>query len=74
VYDETWSTDFQGRVTVAFDVGKIEAIIRGGYLISIVYGSCVATGALELEGNLMARKLVPLPVDIALEWGLPIDQ
>lgn len=73
VYDETLSTDFQGKVMVTFDVGKIEAIIRGGYLMSVTYGQCRATGALELEGNLIAERPVPLPVDIALQLRQPIN-
>ena len=73
VFDERLSTDFQGRVTVTFELGRIEAVVRGGWLMGVNYDRCAVTGALELEGNLIARKLVPLPIDIALELPRPID-
>ena len=73
VFDERLRTDFQGRVTVTFELGRIEAVVRGGWLMGVNYDRCAVTGALELEGNLIARKLVPLPIDIALELPRPID-
>jgi len=45
VFDERLSTDFQGRVTVTFELGRIEAVVRGGWLMGVNYDHCAVTCA-----------------------------
>lgn len=65
--------DVRGRAALVYDVGRVEATVRGGYLVDVACGHCQVTGTLELEGNLIARRPMPIPVGITLHLRRPID-
>jgi hypothetical protein len=73
VYDERWRTDLRGQATLDFEVGRVEAVVRGGYLEDVLAGHAQVTGSLELEGNLIAERSIPLPVAITGPLPRPVD-
>lgn len=73
IHDDIWRTDFRGKATVTFDVATIEAVIRGGCLARVSVGQCRASGALELEGNLIASRAVAVPVVVEIDFDSPIN-
>lgn len=62
-----------GRVTVTFDVGRVDAVVRGGRLVQLNGGHTTITGLLRLEGQELANRRRDFRADLTVRLGTGID-
>jgi len=61
------------KVEVTFDVGRVDAVVRSGRLVTVSAGHAKVTGSVSIEDKKIVQRTFDLPLELVVELGGGID-
>jgi len=61
------------KVEVIFDVGRVDAVVRSGRLVTVSAGHAKVNGSVSIEDKKIVERTFDLPLELVVELGGGID-